>query len=100
MTIDLNATTPLVPVSEWKWFLWAVRYMNREGGNTIEVRLVVETETHIEIEIGHQWTPRNCYWIEWYCIQEEAAPRRRRSNLEYDEGGWVCAERRYGDRRI
>lgn len=98
--IDLTKTTPLVPVSEWKWFLWAVRYMDREGGNTLEVRLVVETETHIECFVDSEWPARYAQWVEWYCIQEEAAPRRHTHPLMCDESGWDCAERRYSDRRI
>lgn len=86
----------LVPVSQWKWHLFAVRYLDHEGGNTLSVTRVVSTDTHIGG--GDVWddAPVRAQWVEWYLLQENVlAPHKvgEYYGMPMYEQGWIAAER-------
>lgn len=88
--------TQLVPVSEWRYHLYAIRYTD-EKGNTLEVRVLASTDhdgTILALASEYADHPR-CEWIEWYCI-EENIPHPRVIGQIYGtpihENGWSHGE--------
>jgi hypothetical protein len=89
----------LVPVSEWIYGLWAIRYMDQENGSTLLCLEMVTTEPNIE-ELGER-APSNCEWIEWYLIEDNVAPPPICGNwrgFPLREDPWSTAELHYPGR--
>ena len=69
--------TPLVPVSEWKWFLYRVDYFYRaEDTKPLCTRYFVSTDTHIDYEI-QEHSPSG-FWTRYQEVEicEVSRPRQ------------------------
>ena len=86
--------TGLIPVSEWKWTLYAIRYMDQEGGSTLKVDSIVSNQVSIE-ELSEHAPPR-CEWIEWEVIEDNVPEPRQEGiwrGFPIYENGWTAARR-------
>lgn len=87
----------LVPVSEWVFNLYRVKFLATEGGRLLKTRFCVTTETHIGGEVNDPtYLPRDCGWIEWETVKQDVA-RPSSVGVMYgqriDESGWATGER-------
>jgi len=83
----------LIPVSRWVYDLYAIRYMDREGGRTLSVALCVDTGMSVDIADEH--APPACTWIEWYVVEEGVAPPKIIGSIygtPIHESGWSAGK--------
>jgi hypothetical protein len=84
----------LVPVSEWKWWLWRVVWSDDQGNS--KVLWCVSTETHIEEEVNRRWPSDSWTWCYWEPVQIATAPRTLwcpATRRNYPEDPWTAGER-------
>lgn len=96
-------TTPLVPVSEWKFYLYKVDYFAKEGDEKPRVtRYLVSTDTHLGTEAqdhspGEFWS---CYMEHEIC--EVRRPRQVGTlyGMRIDESAREAGEREARNRGL
>ena len=70
----MDGMTQLVPVKDWLWNLYQVRYLREEGGKAILVDWIVSTEAHMFGEAETRAPGDHCQWIELNCVKEDVCP--------------------------
>lgn len=91
-TNGFGESIDLLPVDQWVYNLYAVRFMDREGGVTLDVRRYVGPS--FSIEHASDVAPFRCEWIEWEVVRENV-PQTPRIGTVYGmplhECGWAAA---------
>lgn len=94
---DDEFTTPLVPVSEWSFNLYRVKYFTSEGGRLVKHSFCVSTASHIESEVNRDYyIPQECEWVEWEPVVQNVRRPLQIGTVygqRLDEDGWISGRR-------
>ena len=69
----------LVPVKDWVYDLFAVKYWDREGGKVLvgPVYICSSYEGHLKFDIDERWPSMGCTWCTWDPVAENVGPPRK-----------------------
>lgn len=87
--------TPLVPVSQWMWNLYRVKFWAESGSLVCTRYIVSASENHLTADCNED-APHSCAAYTWECVKENVPPPLtigRLYGMPVSEGAWEAGER-------